>query len=82
MGFHKREIEKGELGELSKIFEEIEEVKDAQSQGQKILLLWELSDVIGAIESYLERHHPNITFEDLKNHSDLNKRCFIDGTRE
>lgn len=46
--WHTRAIKKGELGELSKIEEELEEAKDAQEQGQDFMLLFELSDIIGA----------------------------------
>lgn len=50
MGFHKREIKKGVYGELSKIQEELDEVFDAEEQGQDLMLLIELSDMVGAIE--------------------------------
>lgn len=50
MGFHKREIKKSVYGELSKIQEELEEAFDAEEQGQDLMLLIELSDMVGAIE--------------------------------
>ena len=55
MSYHLRSIEKGTIGELSKVYEEIEEVKDSDEQGVDLMVLVELSDVIGAIESYLEK---------------------------
>lgn len=46
--WHIREIEKGKLGELSKVREELEEAVDSEEQGQDLMLLFELSDIIGA----------------------------------
>jgi hypothetical protein len=48
MKFHKREIKKGIYGELSKIQEELEEAYDSEDQGQDLMLLIELSDIVGA----------------------------------
>lgn len=81
MGYHLREIEKGELGEFSKIREEFEEAEDALGQDAKLMLLCELSDMLGAIEAYLEKHHPGTTLSDLKQMSDLTKRAFKTGRR-
>lgn len=80
-GYHLKEIEKGILGELSKIYEEVEEVKDAEEQGINIMLLVELSDMLGAVESYLEKHHPSITLQDLIKMKDVTKRAFETGGR-
>ena len=44
--------------------------------------LVELSDIYGAIESYLQLHHPGITMSDLENMSNITKRAFNDGTRK
>jgi len=81
MGYHKAKIEKGKLGEISKIVEEIEELKDSVDQSCKIMALVELSDIYGAIESYLEVHHPGITMSDLQNMSNITKGAFKDGSR-
>lgn len=54
MGFHKRNIPKGEYGKLSKVREELEEAEDAEEQGINLLLLFELSDMIGAIGGVAE----------------------------
>ena len=52
-------------GELSKIREELEELADAAEQGCRILQLIEMSDLIGAVEGYLETHFPGFCLNDL-----------------
>jgi phosphoribosyl-ATP pyrophosphohydrolase len=79
MGYHKKEIEKGELGEFSKIKEEFQELEDAIDQGDKILILCELSDMYGAIEEYLKKY--NLTIDDLKSFSDKTKSAFKEKKR-
>ena len=81
-GYHLRNIEKGVLGELSKIYEEVEEVKDADEQGVSIMLLVELSDMLGAVEAYLEKHHPSISLQDLINMKKVTQRAFESGGRK
>ena len=81
-GYHKKEIEKGTVGELSKIYEEIEELKDADEQGVNLMVLLELSDVIGAIELYLSKHHKSISLDDLISMSRLTQEVFIGGFRK
>jgi len=81
MSYHLSKITKGTIGELSKVYEEIEEVRDAEVQGIDIMVLCELSDVLGAIECYLEKHHPSIDIQDLKKMSDVTKRAFASGRR-
>lgn len=80
-GYHNNIIKRGEVGELSKIFEEIEEVKDANEQGVELMVLLELSDVIGAIELYLEKHHPSLSLEDILKMSSITQRAFTNGGR-
>lgn len=80
MGYHKNKIPKGVLGEFSKIKEEFLEAEDAIEQENNIMLLVELSDLIGAIESYCENNH-NITLGDLLIMSKATKNAFNDGTR-
>ncbi|MFZ3591609.1 hypothetical protein ACOI1C_20885 [Bacillus sp. DJP31] len=58
------EIEKGVYGELSKIREELYEAMDAEKQRDKVMLLVELSDIVGAIEGYTQKHY-NLTVDDL-----------------
>ena len=55
------------------------ELEDAVLQRDVILTLCELSDIIGAIESYIVRWNLNI--KDLKNFSDKTKLAFKEGTR-
>lgn len=80
MGYHKSEIKKGILGEYSKIQEEFEELTDAVEQDNPILILVELSDIIGAIEEYSKKW--NITLEDIVNMNKLTKKAFKDGSRK
>lgn len=80
-GYHIEDIKKGVLGEISKIQEELDELKDAQSQGVKIMELVELSDLVGAIELYLDKHHEGISLDDLIRMKDITKRAFENGHR-
>ena len=81
-GYHVAEIKRGEYGELSKVLEEAEELKDAMEQGQKLMCLIELSDMLGAIEGYLEKHYAGITMTDLFNMSNATRRAFESGHRK
>lgn len=80
-GYHIANIPKGEYGEVSKIEEEIAELKDAASQGSKIMELVELSDIYGAIEGYLRKYHPGILMKDLKDMAGITRRAFQNGSR-
>ena len=80
-GYHVRVIHKGVLGDPSKIIEELEEFRDALDQGAILMALVELSDMIGATEAYLAKHHPSITLDDLRTMSDITKRAFVNGRR-
>lgn len=82
MGYHKKTIAKGVLGRSSKIQEELDELYDAEEQQCKILALCELSDLIGAIQSYVEHNYPNMTLSDLIQMSNLTKQAFNDGSRK
>lgn len=81
MGYHKNEIPKGKLGEFSKIKEEFLEAEDAIEQNNNVMLLLELSDLIGAIESYCVIKH-NISLEDLLTMNKATKSAFTDGSRK
>jgi len=81
-GYHLKEIERGEFGEISKIEEEIEELKDAVEQGNKIMELCELSDIYGALRGYLEKHYPNLAMKDLKIMANATRRAFESGKRK
>ena len=81
-GYHVRTIERGVVGELSKIREELDEAIDAEEQGCNIMVLVELSDVVGAIEEYLARHYPATHLVDLIKMSDITRRAFREGFRK
>jgi hypothetical protein len=80
-GYHLRPIAKGVLGDPSKIVEELEEFMDAVEQGVKIMALVELSDLVGAVDAYLQKHHAGTSFEDLLKMRDVTKRAFENGRR-
>jgi len=80
MGYHKNKIEKGKLGEFSKIKEEFLETEDAFQQDNKIMLLLELSDMLGAIEDFLKKY--NMDIEDLIKMKNATQSAFKDGTRK
>lgn len=61
--FHQVAIEKGEYGKLSKIKEELDEAIDAQNQGNDLMLLIELSDIVGAVEGVSKQY--GFTIEQL-----------------
>lgn len=79
MGYHNRIILKGKYGEFSKIEEEMDELKNAIEQNNKILTICELSDLIGAIEEFALKH--GVSIKDLKEFSDLTKSAFKEGKR-
>ena len=80
MGYHKRKINKGVLGEFSKVQEEIEELQDAHEQDNAILMLCELSDLMGAIEAFTKNKY-NLRLTDLISFSNLTKSAFKEGKR-
>lgn len=80
MSYHKTHIEKGILGEFSKIQEEINELIDAIEQEDKILQICELTDLIGAIESFSETKF-NLSLSDLIKFSNKTKNAFKSGKR-
>ena len=78
-GYHLTKFPKGKLGSISKIEEELNELKDAEKQNSKIMMLIELADLYGAIEEFCKTQ--NMTMEDLKTFSDITKRAFKNGYR-
>jgi hypothetical protein len=80
-GYHKRVIPKGEVGELSKVYEELLEAYDAEEQGVGLMTLIELSDLVGAVSSFLDKHYPGTSLDDLIKMSDVTKRAFLSGRR-
>lgn len=81
MGYHKRAIVvQGTFGEVSKIEEELDELKEALEQDNKILALVEISDLYGALEAVAERLGVNM--EDVKRMAAATKRSFQSGERK
>lgn len=80
-GYHKADIEKGNIGDLSKIREEIDELIDSKNQDVRIMELVELSDIVGAIEAYMERCHHGYNIDDLLKMSAVTRRVFKNGHR-
>ena len=78
-GYHLREIEKGKLGEFSKIKEEFQELEDAYEQNDRILMICECSDLIGAMKHFLAKH--NISIFDLIKFNDKTESAFLAGKR-
>ena len=79
MGYHKTKIKRGTYGEFSKIKEEYQEFKDAYEQGDKILQLCELSDLVGAIDGYVKKW--NMSIDDISDFSRKTRMAFEDGSR-
>lgn len=82
MGYHVAHIPKGEVGEVSKIEEELNELKDALAQNNKIMALLELSDMCGAIILFLNNKFPDFDIADLLIMSDATISAFKDGHRK
>ena len=81
MGYHKREIKKGVLGEFSKVQEEFTELFDAFEQTDKVLQICELTDLLGAMEAFALSEF-NLTIEDLLKFSNKTKSAFEEGIRK
>ena len=77
MKFHKAIIQKGIYGELSKIKEELDEAYDAESQNQDLMLLIELSDIIGAVEGVSKKY--GFTLEQLIAFAKLRSKVAMEG---
>lgn len=82
-GYHLEEIPRGEYGEISKILEESAELKDAMEQGNKLMCLIELSDILGAIDGYLDKYYGDkMTIDNLITMAFTTKRAFSSGHRK
>lgn len=73
--WHVREIKKGIYGDLSKIQEELDEAVDSEEQDQKLMLLFELSDIIGAVGGVAEKL--GFSLDELVKFSKLRKKVFL-----
>ena len=80
MGYHQKQIKKGVLGTVSKITEEYEEFMDGVSQNNPVLMLVELTDLLGAIEQFTVKNY-NINLQDLVKMKDCTESAFLDGSR-
>ena len=80
-GYHITTIPSGVFGEASKISEEVAELIDAETQGCRIMMIVELSDMVGAIEAYLETQKLGVTMQDLQRMAHITKRAFKNGHR-
>ena len=80
-GYHVRKIARGEFGELSKVLEEVEEAMDFDEQDNRLGVLIELSDVLGAIQGYLKKNVPGFTVYDLLSMANATRRAFENGHR-
>ncbi len=82
-GYHKRVIEKGTYGEISKIQEELNELVDAAEQHNRLMVLQELSDLVGAIQGYLTKtFNGEFSLNDLVVQSLATERAFKVGDRK
>jgi phosphoribosyl-ATP pyrophosphohydrolase len=81
-GYHLSDIPKGVYGEASKIVEEALEAADADKQGVKVMVLVELSDLVGCIIAYLKNKHPETSIQDLIQMADVTRRAFASGHRK
>lgn len=82
MGYHFNDIKRGVFGQPSKIREELEEFEDALLQKNPVMAIQELSDIVGAIEGWLDENHPTIHLEHLIEMAHATRRAFQDGTRK
>ena len=80
-GYHLADIPRGVYGELSKIREELEELQDAHDQGVRVMVLCELSDLIGAVRGFLRCEFPDVSLNDLVKMADVTERAFEAGDR-
>lgn len=81
IGYHKRSIKKGVLGNLSKIEEEFEELIDAAEQNNPVMELIELTDLLGAIEAYAEKRF-QVSMDQLLTMTRATQRAFKSGQRK
>jgi hypothetical protein len=73
--WHIRKIPKGTYGELSKITEELEEAFDSEERGQILMLMFELSDIIGAAGGVAAKY--GMKLDDLVTFSKLRSEIAI-----
>jgi len=82
MSYHKNKIPQGVYGESSKILEEVHELIDSEEQGNKLMAVNELADIVGAVNGYLNKHCPSFTLADLITMNEATSRAFASGHRK
>lgn len=80
MGYHARDVKKGEYGKFSKVIEEFEELLDAHDQEDPVLELCEMSDLIGAMDGYAVSNY-GIGIDKLVSFMCKTKQSFKEGKR-
>lgn len=80
VGYHNAIIQKNKVGTFEKILEEVDELKDAHLEKNKIMELVELSDLLGSIELYIKEKY-NMTLNDLDIMNKTTQRAFVSGRR-
>jgi hypothetical protein len=80
-GYHTVEIPRGVYGEWSKVVEEWNEALDAKKQDNPLMLMQELSDLLGAIGAFSEKRW-NVTIDDLLKMTQATSRAFKSGHRK
>lgn len=81
MGYHKKQIRKGIVGQSSKIMEEYEEWLDAREQMNPVMELVELSDLLGAIDLYTLKMY-NVSLNELLKMTRATQEAFTEGERK
>lgn len=83
MTYHKRQIKKGTYGEISKVTEEYEELLDAVEQDNKVMMLVEVSDLLGAIQEFINvQFKGTLTLTDILKMTEATKKAFESGHRK
>lgn len=80
-GYHLAHIAKHPAGSPGKIREELEEFEDALAQDCKLMAIQELSDIIGAIQLWLEAEEIGLSLDDLIIMGNITQRVFENGVR-
>lgn len=78
-GYHLAPIPRGQYGELSKVVEELQEAQDAMAQGVNLMVLQELSDLVGAAGAVAARLGSSL--DDLVAMARVTRRAFAAGKR-
>lgn len=82
LGYHVRDIPKGNVGEPEKIVEEAYEILDAHEQGIRIMAELEMSDLYGALDRYREKYYPELDMKDIERMYRVTRRAFDNGKRK